>query len=764
MSFGFKKIVSIAVVGALAIQTAVVPQTFAQKVQNPKSSASVPVPAASPLLQERLKQEKSVLDRSGKTSKYAKAKIRWDDASGKPSQIRGLESRASKNLASDVQSVFDDLSPLYGAKNTAKKAKLQTAAEDVSKTTGERHVRIKQSYSGLPIVGSDLIGHVDDAGNLYQIDGDYVPEITVDTVPSVTSAISLSTAKKTLSTKPKFKTTKPELVILADKSGQNLAWSYDASYEDAKTGLSKIRYVIDAKSGKTLRSFDTVEHNAPVNLSGNALSGEGGANLSLSGTLFSGDGKYYLWDPTDRKAYVYNYSSNTGTYSDAGNVANRATTSWGTSDPMEISAAYNLQKTLDFFKPFGFTVSNIAFTSTGQTLLPFSVHYGTGYNNAFWNPGDGFYFGDGDGTNLAPLATMDVVAHEFGHAWTENTSALIYLNEAGALNESFSDIVGSTVEIENQPNDRASYPNAAPGKGDWLIGEDVLRLPGISYKSLRDMRDPANVATVGAGGEQPTKYKGTYWYSGTGDNGGVHQNSGVQNHFYYLLAEGGSGTNDGLLYSVDGLGITDAMRVAYETNSHFLTSDATYQTARQAWVDAARSVNPAFVASVEAAWDAVGVNASVEYPAFVTGDESFENSASLPSGWTTDAGTGSWTVSSSTGAIGTKSLVSPNIGNSQSSSVAYSSLTDTGYVTFYSRTSSEHYFDFLTFSIDGVRKDAWSGESAWSPSAYPVGPGSHVFTWKYAKDSIVSSGLDEAGIDAVHVESVTGSVNVASAT
>lgn len=176
-----------------------------------------------------------------------------------------------------------------------------------------------------------------------------------------------------------------------------------------------------------------------------------------------------MWDPTDRLAYVYNFSTNTGTYSDAQSVAFRNGGNWGSSDPTEVSAAYNLQKTLDFFKPLGFTVQNIAFSATGQTLVGFAVHYGDHYNNAFWNPGDGFYFGDGDGTSLAPLSTMDVVAHEFSHAWTENTSALVYLNEAGALNESFSDIMGTTVELLNQQDDRASYPNAAAGKGDWLI-------------------------------------------------------------------------------------------------------------------------------------------------------------------------------------------------------------------------------------------------------------------------------------------------------
>lgn len=112
---------------------------------------------------------------------------------------------------------------------------------------------------------------MDEDGNLYQIDGAYVPEITVDTTPKVTDKQVSDIAKSVYGKRAKFKTTKPQLAVLAEASGQNLVWQFDASFETPKDGPSKIRYVVDAKSGKTLRSYDTIAHNSPANITGDLL-------------------------------------------------------------------------------------------------------------------------------------------------------------------------------------------------------------------------------------------------------------------------------------------------------------------------------------------------------------------------------------------------------------------------------------------------------------------------------------------------------------
>lgn len=121
-------------------------------------------------------------------------------------------------------------------------------------------------------------------------------------------------------------------------------------------------------------------------------------------------------------------------------------------------------------------------------------------------------------------------------------------------------------------------------------------------------------------------------------------------------------------------------------------------------MDAANSINPAWVPSVANAWDAVGVFEKIDYPAFLTADESFENGTSLPVGWTTDSGTGAWTVTTSTGAYGNNSLVSADIGDSQKSDVTYQATTESGYLSFYARTSSEKSYDYLKLFVNGNLK------------------------------------------------------------
>ena len=156
-----------------------------------------------------------------------------------------------------------------------------------------------------------------------------------------------------------------------------------------------------------------------------------------------------------------------------------------------------------------------------------SVHYGHEYQNAFWN-GQQMVFGDGDGEifNRFTIA-IDVVAHELSHGVTESEAGLIYFEQSGALNESLSDVFGSLVK-QYQRQQTAD-------KADWIIGEGLLA-KGIHGKGLRSMSQPGTAYDDPVLGKDPQPAHIKDFVHTQQDNGGVHINSGIPNHAFYLAA------------------------------------------------------------------------------------------------------------------------------------------------------------------------------------------------------------------------------------
>ncbi|MCX4822970.1 M4 family metallopeptidase [Streptomyces sp. NBC_01142] len=156
-----------------------------------------------------------------------------------------------------------------------------------------------------------------------------------------------------------------------------------------------------------------------------------------------------------------------------------------------------------------------------------SVHYEENYGNAFWD-GDQMVFGDGDGEIFLDFSIpVDVIAHELAHGLTQYTANLSYFGQPGALNESMSDVIGSLVK-QYTLDQRAD-------QADWLIGAGLLA-PRITGVALRSMKEPGSAYDDDVLGKDPQP--GTMDdYVRTGrDNGGVHINSGIPNHAFYLLA------------------------------------------------------------------------------------------------------------------------------------------------------------------------------------------------------------------------------------
>jgi bacillolysin len=233
--------------------------------------------------------------------------------------------------------------------------------------------------------------------------------------------------------------------------------------------------------------------------------------------------------------------------------------------------------------------------------------------NAFWcgecGPGGigVMYFGNGFPANLVFTSTgqnwsylagsLDVAAHELAHGVTESSSNLIYMNESGALNESFSDIMGTAVEFYFQP------VGAGVGQADFLLAEDSIRTPsGAGLQGLRSMISPTAFG-------DPDHY--SIRFTGSDDNGGVHINSGIPNHAFFLAVAGGTNRVSGI--PVTGVGIANMEqieKVFYRAFTLLMPANSTFATARAATIQAARDLYPTgpVVNAVTQAWTAVGVN------------------------------------------------------------------------------------------------------------------------------------------------------------
>ena len=223
--------------------------------------------------------------------------------------------------------------------------------------------------------------------------------------------------------------------------------------------------------------------------------------------------------------------------------------------------------------------------------LDATVHFGQNYDNAFWN-GERMVFGDGDGKlfNRFTIA-LDVIGHELTHGVTQDEARLAYSGQSGALNESVSDVFGSLIK------QRASKQSAA--QADWLIGAGLLAR-GVKGVALRSMKAPGTAYDDPVLGKDPQPAHMRDYVHTLEDNGGVHINSGIPNHAFYLAAS-----------TIGGFAWEKAGRIWYETlrDSNLRPTSGFRRFARLTVVNAGHLFGEggAEEQAVRAAWNAVGV-------------------------------------------------------------------------------------------------------------------------------------------------------------
>jgi Zn-dependent metalloprotease len=227
-----------------------------------------------------------------------------------------------------------------------------------------------------------------------------------------------------------------------------------------------------------------------------------------------------------------------------------------------------------------------------------TVHYGIGYDNAFWN-GNQMVYGDGD-EDLPPdqrlfnrfTISMDIMGHELTHGITQYEAGLLYSGQSGALNESISDIFGILV--------KQYYHNTSVGESDWLIGTGLFT-ENVSGIAIRSMKEPGTAYNDPVLGKDPQPGHMDDYVNTVEDAGGVHINSGILNHAFYIMAMelgGKAWEKAGMIWYVTlaeklfaNADFDDAARLTYESAGELYGNGSLEQKAvRFGWEEVGLSV------------------------------------------------------------------------------------------------------------------------------------------------------------------------------
>lgn len=340
---------------------------------------------------------------------------------------------------------------------------------------------------------------------------------------------------------------------------------------------------VDAENGEILKKLNTLQ---TIDKPGTAHTKYHGTRDIVADSFENG---YRLREYSRAAGGIETLDLNNGTdlasavdFTDDDNDWNNITPQW---DEHATDVHWGLEMAYDYYYQ---TFGRDSYDGNGGKMVAY-VHFDDpASQSAFWNV---TYAGFGD-NNGSPHVSIDVVGHEVVHGIIRNSAGnLIYIDEGGALNEGYADILGKALEYHV---DSANF--------SWILGQRTNNLT----------RSLANPNSFG----DPDTYGGTYWFTGDGDNGGAHTNANVLTHWFYLLSEGGSGVNDnGTSYQVSGIGIKKAASIAYRNLTTYLTPTSQFTDARAGMIWSAEDLfgkcSPEAIAAIQA-WYAVGVGDTIQ--------------------------------------------------------------------------------------------------------------------------------------------------------
>jgi len=506
------------------------------------------------------------------------------DQNKMPTHIRGWLGELGSSIERQAESYLAEVAHLYQVEEAGAEWQITEIRKD---EIGMQHIRVQQVREDVPIYSGELILHARN-GRIESVMGRGFPSPNLETfTPALTESDVIRKVETQLEqldhyvdipqnqlTMLDMKQVVANLVIyhedgMAEK--ERLAYEVQA-YENL---ASYSTYFLDAHTGAVIHEHSKIckihgDHELPPDGPKTANAQDlNGVNRTID--VYEVGGNYFMINatkpnfsssqsamPNEPVGVIWTLDANNSSPAtddfEIFHVANNNNASWN--DKSSVSAHYNAGIAYDYFR----NVHNRnAIDGGGGNIISFinvTDEDDNSMDNAFWN-GQGMYYGNGN-TEFLPLAGgLDVAGHEMSHGVVQSSANLEYQNESGALNESFADIFGAMMDRE-----------------DYKIGEDVVT-SAFPSGALRDLSNPNNGGSkLGDRGWQPKNVSEQYF--GSLDNGGVHINSGIPNHAFYLYAEV--------------VGKDKAEKVFYRALTEYLTRSSRFVDARNAVVQSAQDL------------------------------------------------------------------------------------------------------------------------------------------------------------------------------
>lgn len=420
---------------------------------------------------------------------------------------------------------------------------------------GMEHVALQQYVNGVPVFDGVVKFHFNKNKEVLALNGNIVKADKLNVVPSITQEDAAAVALKMVESQ-KGESSTPLTVH------QNTLYVFQKGLAQGYAGQKHLVYEVEVRNGGNVREFLYID-----------------AHTKELVEQFTGTHEVGL----NRRLYNSTYVA-----------ANPATNlAWKEGDPFPGSLNIWQQSEIETAGQMYYLIKNAfgysSYDNHDATMITTHNNPNIACPNANWN---------GETANYCDkIAADDVVAHEWGHAYTEYTSGLIYSWQAGALNEAYSDIWGETVDLINNYFDAGEGTAMRDANGTdnpipsvttrWRVGEKASAF-GTPDGALRDMYNPNNFGNPGK--VTDAKYYCAYKaLTNSNDFGGVHINSGVINHSYALLVDGGTYNGQ----TINGIGLTKAAHIYWYAQANFMTKTTDFaaqadilEAATQALIDA----------------------------------------------------------------------------------------------------------------------------------------------------------------------------------